>query len=193
MIFSEQQLEALMDVRPICDRPPWSLSLTDDREVVQFYRAIIETLNARLNLKCEVEHGYGSGYASYIDAWFYPAQGGSPVRRYGDSECREGLVILFSTLSDYYAIGQGEKCKNRSGSGGSGYLPDLAMIDKVTASHLLYLVPKIEKVLEQEFFLKRIGATPLSEPIPSHLRHHEATNLGDPPYRVFDALFYWYD
>ncbi|HEY1174354.1 MAG TPA: hypothetical protein VGH19_23515 [Verrucomicrobiae bacterium] len=150
-------------------------------------------MNARLHLKCEIEHGYGSGYASYIDAWFYPAKGGSPARRYGDSECREGLVILFSILSDYYAIGQGERCKSVSGSGGSHYLPDLMMIDKVTDPHLQYLVPKIEKVLDQEFCLKRIGATTLSESIPSHLRHHDTTNLSNPPYHVFDALFYWYD
>lgn len=67
------------------------------------------------------------------------------------------------------------------------------MIDKVTDTHLQYLVPKIVKVLDTEFCLKRIGATPLSEPIPSHLHHRIPTNLGNPPYHVFDALFYWYD
>ena len=72
---------------------------------------MVKQIEREHGLRARVEWGhYGSGYASFIEAWFYPADGRArlPPLQAGD-ERHAGLVVLLSRLSRYCVLGQDER------------------------------------------------------------------------------------
>jgi hypothetical protein len=135
--------------------------------------------------KTEWNH-YGSGCASFIDAWFYFPDG----RARGTLSCEHhhGIYVLLSRLSCFYVVGQGEKTWKRNG--GSSYLPHLDSIDSVKHAALLPLERQIDNFLGAAG-LKRLRKADLELTIGPE--HKVPTILSNPPFTQFDALFFWED
>jgi len=99
-MLSPTNVAALLERNPISDREPWSAN--DFRNVERFYRDIVKDCERRHpGLKSRNEFGsYGSGYASFFDAWFYiesaPFQGTSHKGRHKAHYV--GVFVLFSIL-----------------------------------------------------------------------------------------------
>jgi len=92
-ILTDANLQDLIHDRPITDQLPWASR--DDALIRAFYQAIVRTVRATHWLSCTVSPAPGSGYASFIEAYFYQE---------GDYR---GLAVYFSKLSPYYVIGEG--------------------------------------------------------------------------------------
>ena len=70
-MFDQDQISFLLTGtgKPILDRPPWNGT---EKEIIAFYRNLVGSIIERTGFKAQVEwDAYGSGYASFIDAWFY--------------------------------------------------------------------------------------------------------------------------
>src|SRR5579871_754180 len=91
------------------------------QELESFYADLVKQIRHFTGCadKTEWNH-YGSGYASYVDAWFYFRDG--RARKSTAGEDHFGVYVLLSRLSCFYAVGQGEKAWQRNGTGGF-YLP----------------------------------------------------------------------
>lgn len=129
---------------------------------------------------------YGSGYASFLDAWFYYPDG--RARRSITDDHHAGVFVLLSRLTGTYALGQGEK--SWSPKGGSSYLPHFEAVDFFDHPVLAETTTIIDATLTR-LGLKRLHRSDL-EPFITQ-SHRVPTILSDPPHRIFDALFYWED
>lgn len=183
-ILSPEQIDALLARKPISDEWPWA---TCDEEVVdKHWEEVLDEICRSLNLRHKSEFGhYGSGYASYVDSWFYRDDDDF---RFGEGRCYWGLVILYSRLSPYYAMGQGQKAWNDRG--GSSYLPCFDFVDHFTHQSVVGLVSGAEAVLERRG-LRRIRKEDVSENLDIDIV--VPTILQNPPLHHFDAIFYWED
>jgi hypothetical protein len=74
--------------------------------------------------------------------------------------------------------------------GGSSYLPEFDMLDKLETESVSLLAQQVQPVLESCGFIRAVRKQ-LSEPLPSNLR--VPTILTDRGFTQFDALFYWED
>jgi hypothetical protein len=129
---------------------------------------------------------YGSGYASFIDAWFYFPDG--RARASSRDERHFGVFVLLSRLSCFYVVGQGEKAWTANAA--SSYLPDLTAVDTVSHPALVELERGIDQFLSA-MGMRRLGISDLQIPISPH--HYVPTIMSDAPFTQFDALFYWAD
>lgn len=185
---SDDVLKKLLNGQNISDQSPWSSN--DEKEIVRFYRAICEDLCREFVLSSKIEWGhYGSGYASYIDAWFYRDNDQFKISSSPEIRQYSGLVVLFSRLSPYFVVGEGIKSWNING-GGTSYLPAFEMVDHFTHQPVADLLREMEPRLLQRG-LVRLCKDDLKKLLPENSR--VPTILGDPPYRAFDALFHWAD
>jgi len=170
MQWSYEQLECLLSGEKLSER---CLSETS-------YRTICVGLERDLKLKSRIEWcHYGSGYASYVDAWFSPT--GQPG---------SGLVVLLSRLSHYFVMMQGSKSWSKGQLAASSYLPHSSMTDQFEDPEISKLVGPVQRVLEGHGLI-RLDAADLDTPLPAGTQ--VATILGDPPFTQWDALFYWED
>jgi hypothetical protein len=188
MLFSAKELDLLLAQECISFDHPWSTR--DESQIDSYLKTICEEISLATNTLSRIEWGhYGSGYASFVDAWFYrptPAfDVPSPVRR---GEEHVGLVVLLSRLSPYFVFMEGEKRWHTKG--GSSYLPAFEGVDSLFSPGVLDLVAPVQKVLEGRGLL-RLSKGELSSLLPPGMQ--VPTILGDPPYIEFDALFHWED
>jgi hypothetical protein len=152
-----------------------------------FYNELVKEITHSTGCaeKTEWNH-YGSGYASFIDAWFYFADG--RARGTLAAEHHHGIYVLLSRLSCFFVVGQGEKTWQRNG--GSSYLPHLESVDSVAHPALLPLERRIDSFLVASG-LSRLRRAELEPTIGSE--HKVPTILSDRPFTQFDALFCWED
>ncbi len=186
MPFTHSDLEAMAADKPITDRSPWTEA---DRRITKFYQGLAQAAARRLKLEFRAEwNHYGSGYASFVDLWFYrdneefrlPTERGQSYR---------GVFVLLGRLGPHFALGEGQKGWDAQTAG--SYLPGLEMVDRFSTRATEQLARQLSDFLGAEYGLARLQAeelTPILDPqcdIP--------TNLSDPPYSVFDAVFHWMD
>lgn len=188
MLFSAKELNQLLAQECISSGHPWSTR--DESQIDSYLKTVCEEISLATNTLSRIEWGhYGSGYASFVDAWFYrptPAfDVPSPVRQ---GEEHVGLVVLLSRLSPYFVFMEGEK--RWHAKGGSSYLPAFQSVDALSSPGVLDLVAPVQTILEDRG-LRRLSKTELSSPLHPDLQ--VPTILGDPPYTEFDALFHWED
>ena len=183
-LLSEDQIARLLAGEVIS--APSGVSLRESA-LEALLTTIIDTASAELKTlhRCEWNH-YGSGYASFVDAWFYYPDGRARISP--SDEHHAGVFVLFSRLSHFYVLGQGEKAWRRGSA--SSYMPDLNMVDSVSHPALLSLATALERILSR-YGLARVGKTLLSTPLPAGFE--VPTILSSPPFSQFDALFYWED
>lgn len=184
MNFTDDQITALLHGRSISQQPPWD---TDQEEVIdQHVRSIVERVCRKLQVldRGEFNH-YGSGYASYVDVWFYRDE---EAFRFAEGNCYFGIVVLFSRLTPTFVLGEGRKTWRDNSA--SSYLPSFDMVDRFTHPAVQELEQPIERAL-QAAGLQRLRAEDLATPLPAHF--DVPSILGDAPWRTFDALFHWMD
>ena len=183
--FSAGEVERLIQGRPIGEPLPFDPA--NDGAIRLFYERLVRQIEREQGLRSRVEwNHYGSGYASFVEAWFYPAD--DRARLPGCEEGHVGLVVLLSRLSRYFVLGQDEK--RWSADGGSGGLPNFSMVDEVTHPAVLPLVGPVTALLTAAG-LQRLRRQDLAATLPETLQ--VPTILTDLPFRQFDALFHWED
>ncbi len=124
-MLTETQIQLLLHQKSISDEWPWGTN--DQREIDKHIQSIVAEVCRKLQLeeKTVYDH-YGSGYASYVDCWFYRPDKDFRVSAGDDYQ---GLVVLLSRLSPYYVVGQGQKSWHKTG--GAAYLPRFQFVDEI--------------------------------------------------------------
>lgn len=184
LLLTEHEISELVQGRPI---PSLAHPAGDQPSVESFFRVAIQEICTATGAAERTEwNHYGSGYASFLDSWFYYTDG--RARRSVADEHHAGVFVLFSRLTGTYALGQGEKAW--SVKGGSSYLPNFDSIDVFDHPALTEMTSIIDVTLKRRG-LRRLRSADL-EPMISGI-HHVPTILANPPHRVFDAIFYWED
>jgi hypothetical protein len=187
-LLSGGEIERLLSQQTISEQHPW---VTNDQQLIQAHlEGVWAAVMRATKSESRVEWGhYGSGYASFVDAWLYKTtpdfDAKHPVR---DGEAHVGLVVLLSRLSPYFVFMQGEK--RWHANGGSSYLPELGMLDQLEAGSVSLLARQVQPILESHGLVRALRDQ-LSEPLPAGLR--VPTILTDGGFTQFDALFYWED
>ncbi|ACX88238.1 hypothetical protein [Pectobacterium parmentieri] len=139
--------------------------------------------------RIEWDH-YGSGYASFVDAWFYkntPDFNAKHPIRYGEEHT--GLTVLLSRLSPYFVLMESEKRWDVHG-GGAGESPELEKVDRFDTPVVEALSQQVQVVLEK-CGLIRVYKEQLVSPLPTSI--HVQTLFTESGFTQFDALFYWED
>lgn len=185
-LLSEADIASLLAEEPITDEWPWNA--TDGIAVHNHIKSVVAEIRRKNRLLDKTEFGhYGSGYASYVDCWLYREDA---EFRFAKGNCYWGLVVLFSTLSHYYAIAEGQKTWEATTA--SSYLPSFEHIDRITHPATQALVDSVCAILDSRGWV-RARASDLAELLPGPRTTGVPTILSHPPYRHFDALFYWMD
>lgn len=184
MNLSEKDIKALIRQESITDEWPWNTR--DERIIHKNIKKIVSEIcrTSRLHDITEYNH-YGSGYASFVDCWLYRDD---REFKYDTGNSYWGLVVLFSTLSHYFVLGEGKKTWNKSAV--SSYLPSFQFTDKIDHPATKGLVRGVCSILEARGLVRALAAD-LSLYLPPEI--DIPTILTDPPYRHFDALFHWED
>ena len=186
--FLTAEVARLIQGKPVGEPLPFDPA--DDSSIYQFYAELVQRIEREQGLRARVEwHHYGSGYASFIEAWFYPADGRASLPPFQASgERHVGLVVLLSRLSRYFVLGQDEKAW--SADGDSGELPNFSSVDDLTHPAVLALVAPVTILLAARG-LQRLSRSELAAFLPEDAQ--VPTILTDEPFRQFDALFHWED
>jgi hypothetical protein len=185
LTLSNDEIAQLIQGKDLVRFPPVR---TPEAALESFYAGLVKEITHFSGCAEKTEWGhYGSGYASFVDAWFYFPDG----RARGTSTTSEhhyGIYVLLSRLSCFFVVGQGEKTWQRDTS--SSYLPDLSSIDSVTHPALLPLELQIDSFLGGAG-LTRLRRADLELAIgPEHV---VPTIMSEPPFMQFDALFFGVD
>ncbi len=188
--FDAAEVARLIQGQPV--RGPLPFDPADDQNIRRFYEGLVRLIEETQGLCARVEwNHYGSGYASFIAAWFYLTDGSARRTPFRSGEERHmGLTVLFSRLSPYFALTEDEQTWSLDGRSGSGCLPDFETVDEITHPVLRAYVDPVTTRLET-VGLQRIYRQDLAAFLPETCR--VPTILTDEPFRQFDALFYWED
>ncbi|SAI65779.1 Uncharacterised protein [Bordetella ansorpii] len=191
-MMSDSSFDALPQGQAADERPPWAER--DEDAIDAFYRRVCSRIEreTRTLSRIEWDH-YGSGYASFVDAWFYRDEPGfrlPPFKRLGlRKEFRyTGLAVLLCRMAPVFVFIEGEKSWHRRG--GSGYLPSGSEVDQLRTDAVRELAAQVQGVLEAEG-LTRLSRRQLSVPLPTGTQ--VPTMLENGAYTRFDALFHWED
>lgn len=185
MIFTEGQIEVLLDGDPIIDEWPWVQWNEDGIE--RHIQTIIDKVKQEVGLLDETDYDhYGSGYASFVDCRLYRIDVKSQLAP-GSNYLELG--VLFSRLANYYVI-LGEAQKRQGKNGEWAYPSYFERVDRANHPATLGIMVDVCSVLNAQG-LERLYAEELSEFLPKKFEVY--TLLGSRPWRLFDALFYWMD
>lgn len=173
----------------ISDEYPWVSN--DEQAIEKHFKGVCAQVMRVTHTKSRIEwNHYGSGYASFVDAWFYkntPDFNAKRPVRYGEEHT--GLTVLLSRLSPYFVFMESEKQWDVHG-GGYQALPELEMIDRLETPVVIALSQQIQSELEQ-CGLVRAYKEQLTSLLPTGTR--VPTVLTDRGFTQFDALFHWED
>lgn len=185
--LSEQHLRDVIAQRPVGPAPPYAGGV--GAEIEDHLRRVVAALasDGLLDVEADFDH-YWSGYASYVDV-FCSKSGGRSTTREGTLERTDGLSLYLCRLAPVAAVGPGQTTRQGRSTAGSGFLRP----ESVGATPDGDWAAESRAVSEA---LSRYGFSvparaELSAPLPFDAQI--ATVLSDPPYQVYDALFYWED
>ncbi|MDC9817895.1 hypothetical protein ABRQ07_01760 [Pectobacterium polonicum] len=173
----------------ISDEYPWVSN--DEAFIDKHFKGVCAQVMRVTHTKSRIEwNHYGSGYASFIDAWFYKNTPDFNAKRpvhYGEEHT--GLTVLLSRLSPYFVFMESEKQWDVHG-GGYQALPELEMIDRLETPAVIALSQQVQSELEK-CGLVRAYKEQLASLLPTGTR--VPTVLTDRGFTQFDALFHWED
>lgn len=187
-MFTSEQIDRLLAARTISDQPPWCAG--DREQIEQHLKTICSKIEQNANAHSRIEwNHYGSGYASYVDAWFYRPEPDFQLPDHTSGySAYAGLVVCFSRLAPYFVLMEGDKRWDKTSSG--GYLPGWEMVDEFCFPSVARLAAEIGQMLEWNSFI-RLSRDQLAAEL--HPDYQVPTLLSERPFRMFDALFYWED
>jgi hypothetical protein len=181
------------DLRSLLAGRPFGLGTVyaggDEAAIEGFLRGVVSGLARSALVAAEADFGhYGSGYASYVDV-FCPKRGGRSTTEANDVQWIDGLVIYLSRLAPVAALGPSQRTRHRTG-GSSDYL-DASKVGLLPPGDWSAEANEVRAKLAENYGFTLLGQDELNRPLPFNA--DIATVLGDRPYRVFDAIFYWED
>ena len=187
-LLSDDEIRRLLIQQCISHEHPWAAN--DEQLIEGHLKAVCAAVERRTRSMSRIEwNHYGSGYASFVDAWFYRnTPDFNPKRPLRFGEEHTGLIVLLSRLSPYFVFMEGEKSWHAHG--GSHYLPEYDMLDRLQSGAVKLLASQVQPILE-EHGLVRASREQLSEPLSPNI--NVPTILSDRGLCQFDALFYWED
>jgi hypothetical protein len=150
-------------------------------------KATVHDLEQSKNLVIETEDSYGSGYASYIDVFCCKSGGRLSTTESGRTTI-DGIAIYLCKLAPVAVMGAMEKTRSK-GSGSYGFL-HAEDLNTFPPGNWLEVDIEIRQKLEKHGF-EILGPRELKKTMPFTARID--TNIGDPPYTIFDAFFHWMD
>lgn len=166
----------------------WPYADGTEAEIEGYLKRVVADLDRTpsLDAKADFDH-YGSGYASYVHVFCSKSKGRSTTRR-GTTDWIDGFSVYLCRLAPVAAYGPSQRTRHAQG-GSADFL----------SPHTVGETPRgewVEEERELAAVLARHGFTlpdrvELCAPLP--FRAEIPTVLTDPPYQVFDALFYWED
>ena len=181
-------IEALVAGKPLGQPAPWSGS--DTTQVEALHRRACADIERTCRVRSRITwDDYGSGYASYVDAWFYRPDADFAVRQPPGADPEYvGLAVLLCRLSPHFVLGEGRQ--GWSAVRSHRYMPSLAMVDVFTNDAVSALAEQVATLLGRHG-LARAHAAELRTPLPCAQRVR--TNLTTHGQTWFDALFHWED
>ncbi|MFG1688747.1 hypothetical protein ACGFNP_51975 [Nonomuraea sp. NPDC049269] len=156
-----------------------------------FLRRVVADLDRMPTLSvhhAEFRH-YGSGYASFVDVFITKRDGS--MRRSENGWTRvEGLPLALCRLAPLAALFKPDVQSSGPGGASSSGLPALSLVANTALPGWAEEYRQIRQVLDRHD-IALLDSQVLSLPLEAELRVE--TNLGSPPYSVFDAWFHWMD
>jgi hypothetical protein len=148
---------------------------------------VLHDLEQSKQIAVESDDGYGSGYASYLDVFCYKKDGSSS-RVSGLNTTIEGIALYICKLAPVAVMGAMTKTKSKNGGSSSFLCPE--DLNKFPAGDWNSVIFEIKNKLEKQNFML-LEPKVLKRKMPFEVEI--PTILGDPPYKIFDAFFYWED
>jgi hypothetical protein len=135
-------IDQLLQGMPVTNE--WPGNTNDEWTVERTFRRYLAEVcrTCQVRERTEWTH-YGSGYASYIDRWLYRE---TDEFHRGPRNWFSGLIVLFSRLSGYFVLGEGEK--SWRSHGGSSYTPAFNNLDNIKTPAVVELVEPVCAVLK---------------------------------------------
>lgn len=154
-----------------------------------FYKKIFADLErtGKISIYREVDH-YGSGYASYISAFIYPRDGSSLVEFSSHVETT-GLLLYCSRLAPIAVYGASARTQNKNNQGSSSGFITLENLYESPKGDWIAFLRLLCKTLEENGVIMPPKDV-LMQPAPKDIK---IPTVFDPPYYIYDTLFYWQD
>lgn len=195
MIFDKAYLIDIVNGKTKGDFPPFSTGKW--KKTDKFLKTVVGRLQdiKSVNIKADFNH-YGSGFSSYVHLYL-SKKDKSDVRTTEKGEFRteetNGLMLYLCRLAPYAVYSEGNWSttynQNKWHSGGSHYIEvdAIGTTPKIDWSNELV---EISNILNQ-YGISILTKEELIKPIDFEIQI--PTILSDPPYSVFDCMFYWED
>jgi hypothetical protein len=186
MDLSKSILRQIIAGHPVGEA--WPYHGGSDGDVETYLEACVEDINTseRIIAGAHFNH-YGSGYASFVDVFCYRTDNSSTIE-YGTVTEYRGITLYLCRLAPIAVYGKNTRTIGPRVSSASflsaenvGTVPDHSW-DGIIQDIQAKLINRGLSILDQ-----------LTARQPLSFDASISTNLSDPPYRVFDALFYWED
>lgn len=161
----------------------------DEHAIDGFYKDVLAAIQRTnvIALQREPEH-HGSGYASYISAFLYPRDGSTSVDM-GEFVETKGILLYLCRLAPIAVFGASSRGQNKHNSGSSSGFVTVENLNVSPDGDWSRFMQTLATTLEA----KGVEVLPrelLIAPAPADI---QIPTVFDPPYYVFDTLFYWED
>ena len=187
MDITAEILEKSVAGIPFGDAWPFTGSTTSDTD--GYHKRMIAHLERSRRIKVRRHSDYyGSGYASYIHLLVYERDGHSTHDRGAFDEI-VGLNLYLSRLSPFGVYGPGFESKSKDGRAGSHNYIEMSTIYRLPEGDWEDFLGEGKCKLTDSGIVFP-SSDHLSTPLPVKL---DIPTIWDPPYSVFDAIFYWTD
>jgi len=166
----------------------WPYHGGSDEDIEAFLETCVEDINTSELVIAGAHFGhYGSGYASFVDVFCSKTDNSSTIEYDTMTEYR-GITLYLCRLAPIAIYGQNARTIG----------PRVSSTSFLSAENVDTVPDRSWDGIIQDIQAKLInrGLSFLNQQTASQRLPFEAsisTNLSDPPYRVFDALFYWED
>lgn len=203
MQFTNEQLQKMIAKEPVGDSYPYYTK--DENQIEKYIKDLFYKFNRSKSIQCEAmfDH-YGSGYASYVDFFFYKRDGSSVLsKKYIEKDSLtsfeiDGLVLYISRLAPVAIFGKDIRSKAilETSKGKKEYFSGFSMLSQ--SQEVIKEVPGKWKDNFREIKLKLdeagymiLDKTYLEQPLPFKAKIETFTHSNQ--YKLFDAIFYWMD
>lgn len=167
----------------------WPYNGGSDEDIEAHLHQIVAHLEASSAISVEADfNSYGSGYASFVEVFCFKKDGSTRRRFLGSGEKVIGIQVYISRLAPVAVYGAEERTRHAHG-GSSGLLTHEG-VGTIPQGNWQAVLEEIASKLISSGIDVADAAT-IGKLLPFHADIE--TNLGEPPYRVYDLLFYWYD
>jgi hypothetical protein len=183
--ITNEILERMIAGKPVGDHEAYKNG--SHNKIKGHIKATIHDLEQSRIIALETQDSYGSGYASYVDVFCCKKDRSSSQVKSGTTYI-EGITIYLCKLAPVAVMGAMEKTRSKN-SGSSGFL-HTEDLNTFPPGDWLEIDIELRKKLERHG-IEILEPRELKKPLP--FAAEIETNLGDPPYTIFDAFFNWMD